>query len=444
MSESKRLFEQLSYSNVFLNEENHVYIHKKTGEVFTSVTGALNLVKSPFDKEAIIPRMQKKNQTFVNWFKKKGGDLSQMPDLLALHTNYEKKRIPISTNTWEGKETPRYKAITHYETIQELYEELDGIRRANPSSEVKATYLNSSYNVMDFDEISALWDRANLFSRHYGHLIHNCLEHYVLTIQNTHSPSTQTKIEKQIRIEYEQLIKSVEETDFGFNKEYFSPYFVTMPCEEFREYIVEAYKKSVSLEKLGTICIPEKIIHSPTFNICGMADQLIVTDYPAIQIPDHKTNKKFTHNSEYGKYLSWPFEELEDCSASSYMLQINTYGYILETEYDLKFEGGWISYFDRANHQFNIIDIPVRMDLAEKLLQCHRNHLFLKKEQFGTGGWLDGIPVIYHNFIVNALAEDVKKRLKNETIDVFDITGNRKYYREFGRKIVNKLKKIKR
>lgn len=90
----------------------------------------------------------------------------------------------------------------------------------------------------------------------------------------------------------------------------------------------------------GYITFPEVRIFSETYGVAGTIDCLIRHTKEGQRVAtlvDWKTNKEIHTEGFNGKKSIHPlFDTVDDCSLQKYRLQLTTYAYILETEYDIK------------------------------------------------------------------------------------------------------------
>lgn len=432
----EKYFNKFNQSDVYLEEHNHVYVHKHTGVIYNSVTSALSLFKSDFDKISVIQGIQNQYKTFINWYIKMGGSMENLPYILRLYVRYNKKRN-YTLRYFSGKDNKVYKRLTEYVSIQELVNELLAIQEITNVPQ-KAIYLKADNSVMSEGEILHMWDVTNLLSRHYGHMIHESLEFYLLDSQFL--PVEKMEKLQRIQSKFNDLKDLLENTDKTFNEDFFKVYQIDMLPFEFMEWIISKFKDVKP--NLGVVAIPEKVNYSPTYEICGTEDIEIILDEHLFEIGDHKTNKQFTFESEYDKNLKAPFDDLPSCSMWDYTLQLNAYGLIQEVDYGRKFNGGWITYFDREKKKFDYIEIPIILDKAELLLKTFKEHQNNLKEKFLSSGIFDGLESNFFNYFAKLLNEDIERRKNKGEIDLNDKKGNRVYYASFLRDKQQILKKF--
>lgn len=427
---NKDLFNKYSESEVYLEETNHVYVHKKSGMLYNSVTTALSLLKSDFDKETIIDSIIKQYSNFIKWYKKVNGKEEYLKDLLFDYIMYGKQR---PYQLYESKKI--YKSLNKYNTAQELFEELQIIKQKSEPIMLKGFYLNSDNTIMSKEQILNIWNTTNILSRHYGHIIHESLELFFLDVQGI--KIDRFKKISNIQSKYDQLKTVLQNIDKGYNTEFFSLYELDLSAIEFMEWIINKFKQIRPYN--NEVVIPEKVNFSPTYEICGTTDVEVVLDDINFEIEDHKTNKSFTFNNEYGKTLKYPVEDLEESSFSTYSLQLNIYGHIQETEFERQFKGARITYFDRQKKEFQLIELPIMLDKAKLVLDNFLNFQNTYKEMYRTSGIFDGLPETHHNVLTKMLYENIETRKKNNSIDLNDKINNRIHYKEFCKKLSNNL-----
>lgn len=424
------LFNKYSESQVYLEEHNHVYVHKQTGVLYNSVTTALSLLKSDFDKDVIIEAIIRQYTNFINWYRKSGGNETFLKDLLFDYIMYGKQR-PYST--YQDKKI--YKALTKYTSPQELADELTAIKGTSDPIMLKGFYLNPDNTVMTKSQILKIWDATNMLSRHYGHMIHESLELFFLDVQGF--AIDRAKKIQNIQGKYNELNELLDSLDKGYNEQFFSVYEMDLSAIEFMEWIIHKFKEVRPYR--NEIIIPEKVNFSPTYQICGTTDVEVVFNDVEFDIEDHKTNKAFTFNNEYGKMLKYPMDDLEESSFSTYGLQLNIYGHIQEVEFGRQFKGARITYFDRQKKQFELIELPLMLDRAKMVLENFLNFQNTHKDAYRVSGIFDGLPETHFNVLTKLLYDDIEKRKKSNTIDMNDKVGNRKHYSEFCQKISHNL-----
>lgn len=424
------LFNRYSKSEVYLEEHNHVYVHKTTGNLYNSVTTALSLLKSEFEKENIIVAIQRQYTNFIQWYRKNNGREENLPELLFNYIMYGKKRPYTMYN-----DKKIYKALTKYSSPEELSIELESIKSLNLNTLLKGFYLNRDHTVMSQSQILEIWDATNLLSRHYGHMIHESLELNFLSIQGFPVDKMQKLI--SIQQKYKDLADLLSSIDKGFNKQFFSVYELHMPALEFMEWII--YKFNQIRPYKGEIIIPEKVNFSSRYEICGTTDVELVTNEIDFEIEDHKTNKEFTFVNEYNKFLKEPFDDIPETSFATYGLQLNIYGLIQEQEFGRRFNGARVTYFNRVNKEFELIELPVQLDVAEKVLQNFKNFQDTHKERFQISGIFDKIPAVHHNVLTKWLYEDIEKKKKMGTLNLEEKIKNREYFSKRVQEWSNKL-----
>lgn len=427
------LYNKYSEADVYLEENAHVYVHKKTGYIYNSVTTALGLFKAEFNKESVIEGIGKQYDKFTKWYYKNNGTKEDLPEILRLYVRYNKQR-PYVLKNFQGRENKVFKALNEYSGILELKAELEEISKKTYIPR-KAIYLNPDYSIMSKEQILKVWDATNLCSRHYGHMIHESIELYLIENQGFEI----NKFDKLQRIQqkWDELKILLAETDKTFNEDFFSVYIIEMNLFEFIEFIIHKFKSANPI--LGEVTIAEKVNFSEYYEICGTSDVEIILDRVNFKIGDHKTNKQFTFVSEFGNFMKPPFDYLEDCSMATYTMQLNTYGYMQE-EGGRRFNGGWITYFDRDKKAFDLIDIPIKLDEAKKVLDYFKNYQDTYKERFLISGLFDNIEPRFHNFLTKVVQDNIVKRTANGTLSQ-DKKENRVYYNNL---VTDSIKYLKR
>lgn len=430
MSVKKEWFQRYSKSDVYLEEHNHVYVHKETGMLYNSVTTALSLLKSDFNKDEVITAIIKQYQNFIKWYRTNSGREENMHELLYDYVMYSKKR-PFSV--FNDKKI--FKALSKYSSIEELASELTAIKKKDVETQLKACYLKTDNTVMTKEEISSIWDATNMLSRHYGHMIHESIELYLLEVQG--APIDRLKKIKSIQEKYNDLQSLLASIDINHNQAFFDLYKIDLSAIEFMEWMVNNFKKVNPYQ--GHVIIPEKVNFSSTYEICGTTDVEKILSEFEFEIEDHKTNKSFSFVNEYGKTLAEPFDDMQETSFNTYTLQLNTYGLIQEMETGRQFKGARITYYDRQLRKFELIELPVMLDKAKLMLENFKQFQDQNKEKFLMSGIFNGVDKRFHNVLSKWLYEDIEKRKNSGKIDMEDKAANRLHYQNFVNTSVQKL-----
>lgn len=236
---------------VYLEPIEHVYIHKETGEKFTSVTKVIGLIEQPFASDDIATA------------------ISRQPN---------------------SKKNPAYVGL-------------------------------SKGDILD------LWQRENDEANHYGSMVHEIVEDYLMA-----------------------------------NKFYF-------PKNDFEAAVIAAYEE-LKLDE-GRELFPERIMFSAEFKLAGMTDLLVDVDDELFDIGDWKTNKAFNYYSKYKTWLLPPFEYLQDCQYTIYSLQLSIYALMYEMESGKKCRHLWAAHFNKETLKFQKIPIMYMKHEAKKLLKLH-------------------------------------------------------------------------
>ncbi len=432
----KELFLKFNHSEVYLEPNMHVYVHKETGEIFNSVTTALHLFDEGFDGDDVINGLIKQYEKLTKWYRKNGGREEELSNFVKLFSRFSKKR-PYTTTYFRGQERKSYKDLSKYSSIQELVDELTSLKKEYPNSPQKGCYLHKNGQIMTKKEIFDLWDDINILSRHYGHIIHESIEYKLLCEQGICFDDEQKQQKLlDIKAKSKELEQKLDSLDFGVNNELFNEYILKYPIYDYIDFI---YLKFCKMQPdMGKVAIPEKVMYSKKYKITGTCDLDIVYDEKKFKIGDHKTNKEFNYTSQYNKKLSYPFDDMDDCEYSKYTLQLNTYGHIQQEEYDREFLGSWITFFNRTTQEFEHIDIPYQLNLAKKLLDYQFEYFSNHREKYLTSGILDGIDVKYHTWLTKVLNDDISERKKKGML--FETKKeNREFYKNLINEKIHKL-----
>ena len=100
----------------------------------------------------------------------------------------------------------------------------------------------------------------------------------------------------------------------------------------------------------------EWIVYSVSLNIAGSIDFVLSNDSGDLILMDWKRSKEIKHSNRFQKGLS-PIESLDDCNYNHYCLQLNTYRYIIEREYNKNVLAMFIVVFHPNLSECNFINV---------------------------------------------------------------------------------------
>lgn len=399
-------YNKILESPVYLEEEQHVYIHKVTGERYTSVTTVLSLVKNEFPhgvKAAIVKQYQK----FIGWLNKRGYDYHTDKEFflkcIELYVNYKEFR-PYTEATWKGKSMKRYKNISAYKTIEDFLDEFLDLEENNVVERKKNVYLNSDGSIMNVDEMQQFWYDITDVANIYGTMVHEIVEQYILLKQTF---IHELNIEKVISDRFKHLHLFLNSLDYTHSPHAFAEYYIKMDVESFKSHIIDSFN-ALGCD-LGRVCVPERLMFNEEFKVCGMCDVFIEHSDTHHSIGDHKTNKDFTFASKYGNKLKAPFSHYDECDLILYNLQLSIYSLLYELETGSILESMWISYYSRTTNQFQKIELENLRDDAMKLITLHKNFLDEKIVKYNEKGILNEAPKIYHNHLIFCMEKIIRK-----------------------------------
>lgn len=436
----QELYKMYSDSPVYLNEELHVYVHKKTGKIYNSMTGALKLISEEFDEERMIPAIIKQHQNFLDWFYKIGASTEHLLDACRLYRTYQKDRPFKMVNKRDGDSFKAYKKIGDYKSLQEFYDEFNQLKLTNPKVNNKV-YLNYDFSVMNYDQIKEQWIWLNNIANHYGHIIHLSIEDRFLDIQKLVTLEGRLKKLAEIQEKFDKLQELYAKITPIFNQEHFDIYKIDGTALEFRDFIETCYDK-VDLD-YGLISVPENLMFSEYYDICGTSDQKNIITPSEFVINDYKTNKEFTFSSEYGNFLKKPFDHLEHCQFNDYSIQLNGYALIEQMNYNRKCIDRNVIYWNRVDSRFDLIKIPQMLSEAESLLKLHKNTQDELIRKYTASGILTTVDERYHIYISKFLENDIKQKQNNGFFEEMSKLDARKYYKdEINKQIFNLNQKL--
>lgn len=193
------------------------------------------------------------------------------------------------------------------------------------------------------EEVLAEWAEISRVACEYGTNVHNALEQYVLTGEET--------------CEYPNLIDNFKE-------------------------LRKEYKHRL---------LPEKVMYDGDVLLAGTMDLGEVdVDNKRIWVRDYKTNRKGIEKNSFGKYMQYPCNKLPDASFYHYALQLSVYGYMWE-KHGYSVEGTEILYIHPETYEFEIIPTPYYRGVVEEIFAIREGMVREKMWLFDDGN--DGVSV---------------------------------------------------
>lgn len=415
MTFNYELFTELSKSEVFLEDSQHVYIHKKTKERFLSVTTVLNLIKHKLDKQPIQTGLTKQYETFFEWADAIHLPPYKIPRFLHLYVNYKNFRPYVIKQNYKGEEYKAYKKLNKYEypTFLHFEREFNDLENQHKHliAKFKNIYLNSQGQIMTKKEMDVFWQDITDIANIYGTMIHEIVEQYILLKQYfiNHNPQIEQDIYNNFLLLKEKNRIFAEK--YKYSHHTFEEYVINTEYKDFKEHVISSF---LSLKpNLGRICVPEKILYYPKYKLCGTQDVYVDLSPSAFDIGDHKTNKEFTYESEYALTLKRPFNHLDQSDLNLYNLQLSTYALMNEATLGKKLNNLWISYYNRSTHSFQKIDLNPLKEEAQELLELFKKHTETRHALYLKNGILDDVPDIFHNHLIKGI-DDYVEQLKEQ------------------------------
>lgn len=443
MSFNYDLYQKYSEADVWLEENQHVYIHKKTQERFISMTTALKLIKTPLAEQDILDGLTRQYTTFFEWAKNINLPFYKIPRLLHLYVNYKNFR-PYVMAEYKRKPYKKYKKLNtlEYPNFLIFEREFLPLERKHKSEieRFKNIYLNQDGSKMNRVQIKEFWQDITDIANVYGTMVHEIVEQYILLKQFFITKNH--KIEQNIHTNFLKL----KELDQLFEKKYkytlhtFEEYKIDCSYEEFKEHIISSF---LSLNcNLGRVCVPEKVLYYEKYKICGTEDVYVDLTETDCDIGDHKTNKNLTTESEYDTYYKYPFNYLQQCEFNTYSFQMSGYGVINQEVGKKKVNNLWISYYNRQPNAFQLYEIPFLEKEAKEIFRIFKNYLDKRLEVYLKNGILQDVPTEYHNHLIKIIDDDIQKRTENKTISKSK-RENKKYYQQLVKDYIDLQKTIK-
>jgi len=393
------LYKELSASEVFLEEDNHIYIHKKTNKFYNSVTGIISLFEEEVDYSDIISGLRRQYQSFYDWyFKIQEGSPAGFVYALSRYVNYRQftdKEVAV----WQGKAYQRYiRKIKDYGTIGEFLTEYDYLAAVNPVKRNKNIYLDSSLNIMSAASIESMWQDMTDIANRYGNLVHLIIERHLLQKQgllfeDNFLPSMSGHylwIKSHLPVFYEK---------YPYSKHSFEEYEIDLSLSHLIEDIGEKF--DMQRIDLGLCTVPEKrLLYN---NLAGTKDIDTHLDSFFFNTGDNKTNKDFTITSPYNKKMKPPFHCYDDSHLTHFAIQLSLYSYMQEKTSGKEVKDIYVTYYNRKYNDFKIFEIEYKKNEAEYLLTYYNEWIEERKKRY----------------LGSSLGNYIKSKIKGEWMDHF-------------------------
>lgn len=385
-------YEKIYEMPIYLEDVQHVYIHKKTGYRYISVTTTLSLIKNIFD-DSVVEGLIRQYQGFDSWARKEGvsysNDRVSYIRLLTLYTNYKNYR-EHEEGDYNGKKYKKYKKLKDY-NLGDFLDEFEEIEASTHLDRLKVVYLNENGWIMNRKQIKETWRLITEVANIYGSMLHEVVEQYILLEQRF---VIENGIEQAIIDKYNDLQAKLKAYINPHNLHIFKEYIIEESLEEFKQHIIDEFNKLGC--DLGRVCVPECLMFNEEKYLAGMGDIVVDVDDNDFDIGDHKTNKDFTTSSPYDMKLKAPFEHLDDCDLHIYNLQLSLYAKMHELRTGKNLRKMWISYYSRLTKSFKLIKLKYLKKEAELLLEMHKEYIEMILDKYDMMGMLDDVPEKYH------------------------------------------------
>jgi len=128
------------------------------------------------------------------------------------------------------------------------------------------------------------------------------------------------------------------------------------------QYFKNYYEDHKHMEPYRT----EWMIYDKKLKLAGSIDMLYRNEDGTLSIYDWKRSKEIKTDNKWQNSKTECISHLPDCNYYHYCLQLNTYKYILETNYDVKIKDMYLVCLHPNNSNNNYIKIEVK-DLSEEV-----------------------------------------------------------------------------
>jgi len=107
-------------------------------------------------------------------------------------------------------------------------------------------------------------------------------------------------------------------------------------------------------------------IYSEELGLAGTIDLIIYNEDGTVSLVDWKTNKAIKKKGFSGEKCKAPLADMDDCNYNKYLLQLSTYAYILEKQYDLETRDLKIVHLKEDSYK--IYEVEYMKDKVEEML----------------------------------------------------------------------------
>jgi len=119
--------------------------------------------------------------------------------------------------------------------------------------------------------------------------------------------------------------------------------------------------------------LSEEIVYNDTYEVAGMSDIICDVNDNVFDVYDFKTNKSFTFESKYNKWLKNPLQNLQQCHYNDYSLQLSLYAFLYGSLTNKKVRKISILYHD--GNKFHNYPVPYMFWEVSALLKHYSiNH----------------------------------------------------------------------
>jgi len=150
--------------------------------------------------------------------------------------------------------------------------------------------------------------------------------------------------------------------------------------KQIENYVLKGEKPTHPKAMQGAICLeqtrwmdkekyilnPELIIWSDKLKLCGTSDLVIENGSNKLSIVDWKTNREIRKTAR-DKGNCEPVKDIDNCNYMQYALQLSTYAYIMETEFNFKIDTLHLMHLQDG--QFVNYVVPYLKDTVEAMIK---------------------------------------------------------------------------
>lgn len=217
-----------------------------------------------------------------------------------------------------------------------------------PFEENKWAAIKAKKEGCTTEEMKAFWKRNNRMSTYQGSTLHTYIENYY---QNKVIPYDRTNARDVLG---EELANKMRDN---------------------LHVLVRQFGKFYNDTKDTILPIKHELVIGDIDDtrICGMLDMLSYNvETESFEIYDFKTNKAFSRESKFNKYLLEPLTHLQECEHNTYSLQLSLYSYFIRKYTGIEISKLKIAWFSINNDDYKVIDLEYMPNEVDSIIARYK------------------------------------------------------------------------